>query len=64
MAVQGLGRPFGLRPRAGRPETALRSRESVLVGGGGLGPQVKLGPVGLDLAPDRERAESEHGQHD
>src|SRR2546429_8008360 len=44
--------------------TSLRPRGSVLVGGGGLGPQVEFGAVGLDLAPDGERAKSERGEHD
>src|SRR5207245_2709488 len=39
-------------------------RGSVLVGGGGLGPQVEFGTVGLDLAPDGERAKPERGEHD
>src|SRR5581483_11131274 len=44
-------------------DTALAAR-SVLVGCGGLGPQVEFGPVGLDLAPDGERAKPEHGEDD
>src|SRR5207344_1928513 len=44
--------------------TWLRPRGSVLVGGGGLGPQVEFGTVGLDLAPDGERAKPEYGERD
>src|SRR4029077_17659882 len=44
--------------------TWLRPRGAVLVGGGGLGPQVEFGTVGLDLAPDGERAKPERGEHD
>src|SRR4029077_4105797 len=44
--------------------TWLRRRGSVLGGGGGLGPKVDFGTVGLDLAPDGERAKPERGEHD
>src|ERR1700751_940624 len=44
--------------------TFLRPRGSILVGGGGLGPQVEFGTVGLDLAPDGECAKPERGEHD
>src|ERR1700722_3868189 len=51
---------------ASAPWPAGRSpaRERLVVGGGGLGPQVQLGPVGLDLAPDGEAAQGKHGHDD
>ena len=41
-----------------------RPHGSILVGCGGLGPQVEFGAVGLDLAPHGERAYPERGEHD
>ena len=35
----------------------------VLIDRRGLGPQVELGPVGLDLAPDSERTEREQRKY-
>src|SRR5580658_8102088 len=40
------------------------SSSTLLVGGRGLSPQVKLGPVGLHLAPDSRDAEHDDGQDD
>ena len=34
------------------------------VAGGGLGPQVELSPISLDLPPHGERTESEHGEQE
>ena len=36
----------------------------LLVCGGGLGPQVKLGPIRLHLAPYGGQAKGHHGQQD
>src|SRR5713226_9935705 len=52
------------RLSAGCRTLPLRPCGSVLVGGGGLGPQVEFGAVGLDLAPDGERANPERAEHD
>src|SRR5689334_25033832 len=48
----------------GSCRTLPPTARSVLVGCRGLGPQVEFGPVGLDLAPDGERAKPEHGEDD
>src|SRR5579875_3156236 len=51
-------------PVTRRPPPPGRSPARWLVqfAGGGLGPQVDLGPVGLHLAPDGEAAETQQGE--